>query len=294
MKFELKKDEKGGKRTFALQLSLTRTVVLGLVLLMGMTWVFIFGVLVGRGYRPEQDMPELAKLMPDSKAANVTAQAPPESPRGPAVMEAEELQFPGELKDKPFSQAKSAPAATPPAVPAPRLEPAKAAAASEEAPDHGDVVQASRADRTPEAQSAAPAPLDSEASAPEPSPAPAAKPEPAPPVNKAESSKKPEPVRKEESTQSAKASSLEDEKVYAYVYQAAAFADLQMAERLSKKIEAAGLTARVQTITDASGKNWNRVMVNFTGRPQDTDIMKEKLAQFKVGKAILRSKTPAQ
>ena len=57
-----------GPRTFTFQLSgagLASVVVVGALCLV---WVFILGVLVGRGYKPEAAVPELAQMMPSAPA----------------------------------------------------------------------------------------------------------------------------------------------------------------------------------------------------------------------------------
>ncbi|MEW5774681.1 MAG: SPOR domain-containing protein, partial [Thermodesulfobacteriota bacterium] len=82
---------KGGKR-FTLSLSLPGMVVAVGVLLFGLAWTFVIGVLVGRGYRPEAAVPEIAALMPG--AANAS--------RGEVqVLKPEDLQYLDDLTKKP-------------------------------------------------------------------------------------------------------------------------------------------------------------------------------------------------
>lgn len=56
-------------------------------------WVFAFGVIVGRGYSPEKQMPALAGLLPQQ------TQPAPEPPQD--ILKAEDLTFMTDLKQKP-------------------------------------------------------------------------------------------------------------------------------------------------------------------------------------------------
>lgn len=76
----------GPPRKFTLELSLGGLVTLGVAVIIGLIWVFIFGIIVGRGYRPEQAVPEIAKIMPDSGRAPVVSEPP-------RVLQPEDLKF---------------------------------------------------------------------------------------------------------------------------------------------------------------------------------------------------------
>lgn len=91
----------GEPRRFCFSLSTTGIVSLGVVVIFGVIWVFILGVLVGRGYKPERDVPELEKIMP-------RAEAPAEATKK-GVLKPEELEFFDKLKQSPSDQAKDAP-----------------------------------------------------------------------------------------------------------------------------------------------------------------------------------------
>jgi hypothetical protein len=87
--------DKGGPRKFSFEISMSGVISVGIVVVLGMCWVFILGILVGRGYRPEAAVPQIAQMMPttEPKADGAPAAAP-------AVLKPEELQFMEGLQDK--------------------------------------------------------------------------------------------------------------------------------------------------------------------------------------------------
>ena len=98
MNDDTKKDrppDRGGskKKTYSFELSLPVLIGASALLIVGVIWVFIFGVLVGRGYRPEMSLPELARFMPDAPANTTSTQRP-------ELLKAEDLQFHDALKEK--------------------------------------------------------------------------------------------------------------------------------------------------------------------------------------------------
>ncbi len=105
-------------RRFSLNLSPAGLVGAIGLLLVGLAWVFIIGVLVGRGYKPEQAVPELARIMPGANATAQDGTRPHDAGQG--VLRAEDLQFYDDLSKKPAPAAKAQPKAeakpqTPPA-----------------------------------------------------------------------------------------------------------------------------------------------------------------------------------
>jgi len=83
-----------------------------IVTLIGASWVFMLGVMVGRGYNPEAKVSELTGRILRSK------QAPPVQEPPPAILRPEELTFSAALRDKPVhtrDSALEAPAAQTPA-----------------------------------------------------------------------------------------------------------------------------------------------------------------------------------
>jgi cell division protein FtsN len=87
--------KRGGskKKTYSFELSLPVLIGASALLVVGVIWVFIFGILVGRGYQPEMTLPGLARFMPDT-STNATSKQQPE------LLKAEELQFHDALKEK--------------------------------------------------------------------------------------------------------------------------------------------------------------------------------------------------
>ncbi len=128
-----KDKDDGAPRRFTFSFSTPGVVSLAVVAVAALAWAFVLGVLVGRGYKPEQAVPELARIMPDAER-NATAPAP-EKPEAPGVLKAEELHFYDNLNKKPGEEAATeAEAPAPKPKPAPKAEPAKAAEAAPQAP----------------------------------------------------------------------------------------------------------------------------------------------------------------
>lgn len=84
----------------------------------------------------------------------------------------------------------------------------------------------------------------------------------------------------------------EDTQKFHYVYQVAAYKDQTSCERFAAKLKKAGIKARTQKSTD-NGTDWYRIMVDFTGRPDDTDSLRNTLQSLGAGKPLLKTKTPA-
>ncbi len=94
-RFDVSRD-KNGPRKFSFEITMSGVISVGIVVVLGMCWVFILGILVGRGYRPEAAVPELAKIMPTTEARL------PEEPAAepPKVLKPEELGFMEDLQAK--------------------------------------------------------------------------------------------------------------------------------------------------------------------------------------------------
>ena len=114
--------ENGGPRKFTFEISMSGVVSVGIVVVLGMCWVFILGILVGRGYKPEAAVPQIAQMMPttEAKLPDGEAKAPP------SVLKPEDLQFMEDVHNQPGAEtADAAPAKTPadPKKPAPPAKP---------------------------------------------------------------------------------------------------------------------------------------------------------------------------
>lgn len=77
-----------------------------------------------------------------------------------------------------------------------------------------------------------------------------------------------------------------------YVYQVAAYKDQASCDRFAAKLKKAGIKARTQKSTD-NGTDWYRIVVDFTGRPDDTDALRNTLQDLGAGKPLLKTKVPA-
>jgi cell division protein FtsN len=249
---------KGGKR-FNISLSLPGMVVVVTVLLFGLAWTFVIGVLVGRGYKPEAAVPEIAALMPGTGNAS----------KGEVqVLKPEDLQYLDDLTKKPAAP------------------PASLVAKAPEKP--ADKPADKPTDKTTDKTKPAEKPTDK-------------------PADKA-ATKSPDSLAEKladkltgqtgASAQPATASPAApldadaSGQVYRYVYQVAAFPDPASAQTYKAKLEGIGLKGGLEKTVDGSGRTWHRVLVNFTGTPEDTRGLKDKLAGIGISRVILRDKKP--
>ena len=99
------------KRVYPLNLTFPLLLTAVIVGLIGVSWVFMFGVIVGRGYNPDAKISELAGRVLHGRQAPVVLDPPQ------AVLRPEELNFGPALRDKPFHNGTASmglPAAPPP------------------------------------------------------------------------------------------------------------------------------------------------------------------------------------
>lgn len=108
------------QQKFTFQLGLSNFLFLAILVVIGMAWSFILGVIVGRGHQPEKVAAEMAhKVLPED--------FPLLTDNNEQVLSGEELEFFDKLKRSPSSRTTPKPATPPPASPAPKKapEPAK-------------------------------------------------------------------------------------------------------------------------------------------------------------------------
>lgn len=242
-----------GPRGITVRLTFLRILILLAVLVMLLIWVFFIGVLVGRGEKPEDNLPEIARIMPSEKgmalngteeASDVPAAEPNSGPVKPKVLKAENLDFMDTLKTKPSQEDLTK-------APLPTNIPAK----NKKKPEN-DKASVSKDKKKAESDKTA---LKDKAN-----------------KDKKTEDKKIVPT---------------DAKVFDYVYQVAASKDAAASEKLKDKISALGLNASVQK--DSKGDSaLYRIQVAFRGSPDDTNAMKEKLKTVGINSVIMRSKTP--
>ncbi|MDR1685052.1 MAG: SPOR domain-containing protein [Desulfovibrio sp.] len=246
-------------------LSLRPAQIVGgiIVLCLGYAAVFFLGVVLGRGYTPEAGIPKLARLMPEASA--------PVSPRVVAAEEEKPAQEstvpssppPGGDEDTPFTQADLDYRE--------RFKHRQQAASQVQGAGrtgNGTGQSARGNERKVDGRNAAQTRKNADGKAPEAAGA------------TAKSGKNPAapPDRAGE--------------MYHYVYQVASYKDHASGDSFAKRLRAAGFEVRTEQST-GSGVTWFRTMVEFTGRPDDTDALRKKLKRFGVSRALLRSKTPA-
>ncbi len=99
------------KRSYTLHLTFSSLVTAGIVLIIGIGWAFVLGVMVGRGYNPEKKVPQLSRWLPEEEqAADKTKPGTVEDtlPKG-RIMRPEELNYASTLKSGPGDASKPAP-----------------------------------------------------------------------------------------------------------------------------------------------------------------------------------------
>jgi cell division protein FtsN len=240
-------------RTFTISFTLPK-LVFGLAFCaLTLTWVFIFGIMLGRGHKPEDKMPELARIMPSPFAANAT-----QVPKPPAeVLRPEELSYHESLKGR--TLASPVPKPAPPARPEQPKKEDKAASVRQEQAKKNDKTGSTRPQASPEARVQ-----------PNSAPAPAA-------TAKADGSASRPPAQTGR---------------FEYLYQVAAFKEGPPAEAMRATLQKSGLKPRVERTKEGS-TIWYRVVVSFQGRPEETRRLRDTLQQNGISQMIMRSKKPA-
>jgi cell division protein FtsN len=90
---------------FKLELGLSGLIYLGIFIMLGMVWAFILGVYIGRGYKPEDVVPQIARIMPETEVrSNKTGPSP--STIKQEILKPEQLEFYEKLKDQPKTKLK--------------------------------------------------------------------------------------------------------------------------------------------------------------------------------------------
>lgn len=274
MKFEIKNENRrseGSAKRYRFELTMTGLVGSGVVLALGLVWVFIFGVLVGRGYHPDTVVPEIATVIPGEASPQAAATQPEKVTEKSAdkVIEPEQLAFYDRLKQTSSLPEGGAAGGAVAAQPSGNAMVAPVASAAP-APARDQVEEVVL--EHPAVQLAAATPPNLPAAAP-------------PAAQTAQASVPSAPALSDDD--------LADQTRYDYVYQVASLSEPQAALRFRDQIRSLGLGAEVR-VTRGTDKVWHRVVVLFQGRPIDTRDMKAKLQTVGVDKPLLRSKTPVQ
>ncbi|BCS89337.1 SPOR domain-containing protein [Pseudodesulfovibrio sediminis] len=81
------------KKTYDFSFSLSGVISATGVLVVALTFFFVMGILIGRGYRPEADIPQLEPIMPSKGHGSLA-----DEKQAPTVLTPEELEYPDRLK----------------------------------------------------------------------------------------------------------------------------------------------------------------------------------------------------
>lgn len=115
-KFKVKIPKLGASnKTYDFSLSLPGMISAVGAGVLALTFFFVMGILIGRGYRPEADVPPLQEIMPTNQHGQIAEQIEP-----PEILKPEELEYPERLKETP--EARMAESAAP-AAPKPTKKP---------------------------------------------------------------------------------------------------------------------------------------------------------------------------
>ena len=247
-------------RSFNLTLTIPGLTAWAIGLVVVLSSFFALGVVVGRSYRPKPVIltqpsdPEAGKVLaaPAETTANATGKNATALAKAETVLKPEELQYMERLKSRPEPQA-PAPAAKAPDKPQPAAKNGAADKKAEAAKKDAAKKETPKKEAAPMAGS-----------------------------EKKDASKD-QPAKKESASQDP------DQQVYAYQYQVASFKKQEVAEEMRRKVAKLGLDTVVQAKPD-NGQSWFRVVVRFTGKPEDTRGLKDKLATIGVTRTMLLSK----
>lgn len=117
-----------GKRKIIITASPAACSGLAVVSLLCFVWVFVFGLIVGRGYQPEEALPKLKQIMPaprpEAAASSASAVATSEETKpSQQVIKPEDLAFYDQLKKDPAPARASKPAPAKPVASAAQAKP---------------------------------------------------------------------------------------------------------------------------------------------------------------------------
>lgn len=277
------KDGGRKKGVYTIHVTLPSLISAGIVAIIGFGWVFVLGVIVGRGYNPEERL-GIDRIMP--KAA-VNASQPTPMPGG--VIKPEELQFMDSLRAKPAPVSGNAGVS----VNATEIM-TKGGKKDQKAEQKPDPKTDTKTDTKKDAKTAGKADARTDAK-----PDPKADPKTAQKPDSRQDAKKDD--KKSATAVAATAPTPKDAKAaeaapadgdrFDYVYQVAAYKAADPANALKARLEASGIKVRVENSVE-NGVSWYRLNALFRGTPEDTRQLRAALSKHGIDKVILRSKTP--
>ncbi len=254
----------GGRRkgVYTINVTLPSLISAGIVAIIGFGWVFVLGVIVGRGYNPEERL-GIDRIMP--KPA-VNASQPTPMPGG--VFKPEELQFMDSLRAKP------APISGNAGVSVNATEIVAKGGRKDQKPDpKPDPKKDAKTDSKPDSRTA---------QKPD-----AKKDDKKAPATAASAAAAPKNAKDAKAAETKPA----DGERFDYVYQVAAYKTADPANALKAKLEASGIKVRLDSSVE-NGVSWYRLNALFRGTPEDTRQLRAALSKHGIDKVILRSKTP--
>ena len=262
------------KRTVTLTFSPAQLVssVAGLGIII--VWVFILGVILGKGYAPEAHIPELERFMPKGDTAEAPRVVTPETPplgngtehaeaADSEVIQPGDMAFRQSLKN---ASGQHSPPQRAPAAQQTRQSPQAAQPAAQQTRQNAPASAQSQAQQTRQSAQGA------QAGAAPAQTAAASQSRQAPPGN---------------------APAQPKVQAFNYVYQVAAYKDQASCDALTAKLKKAGFSASTEK-SENNGSVWYKTLINFKGTPDDVDTLRAGLGAHKIERLILRSKTPVQ
>lgn len=259
------------KGVHTINVTLPSLISASIVAVIGFGWVFVLGVIVGRGYNPEERL-GLDRIMP-RPAKN--ASHPPPMPEG--VIKPEDLQFINSLRARPAPVSGNAGVA----VDAPEIVPR----AGGRDPQAGRKTAKAGVKKDGGTSDKADARANARA---ESRTAPAGKPDSG--TGARRDDKKAAAPAGALVSGAATATSADGER-FDYVYQVAAYKTAAPANALKAKLAASGIKSRVESSVE-NGVSWYRLNALFRGTPKDTHRLRAALADHGIHAVILRGKTP--
>ena len=232
--------DKDGPRKFSFELGLSGVISVGIVVVLGMCWVFILGILVGRGYRPESAVPQIAEMMPVTEARGPNAGEPAEPPK---VLKPEELQFMEDAQGKDGEVV---------------ADSTQKASDPKKAPKGRDLTDLHPVPAAPAATALAARPVPQPShGAPKPAPSVPGKPAPTETARPAAKADPKSPFEKKDTAR------------FTATYQVASFPGREQADTLVKQLAKKGITA---SINEAKSKKNKVFRVNIQLKGSEADI----------------------
>lgn len=277
------KDGGRKKGVYTINVTLPSLISAGIVAIIGFGWVFVLGVIVGRGYNPEERL-GIDRIMP-KPAVNATAGAG-SIPMPGGVIKPEELQFMDSLRAKPAPVSGNAGVA---------VNASEIVTRSGKKDQKPDTKTDTKADARKDAKTAAKPEAKADSKT-------AQKAEARPDAKKddkkaaATTAAAPKDARYSKDARDSKDAKTAESKPadgdrFDYVYQVAAYKAAAPANALKAKLEASGIKVRMDSSVE-NDVSWYRLNALFRGTPEDTRQLRAALAKHGIDKVILRSKTP--